>query len=326
MDLMERYIFAVTRRLPEKNREDIEKELRSIIEDMLDQNPEAEPREAKVIKVLQELGDPDILADNYRDSKRYLIGPHLFSKYLMVLKIVLIAVFGGVSIAAIISIITQDQTIGVALGTYIGSAFSGMMQAFAWVTLSFALVERSGKTVSSPSDWEVSDLPHIPVKQALIPRSEPIASIIFSTIFLIIFWSALHLFGVGYFTEQTGLVIVPIFNLELIDSFRWLIIGGFIITIVKEVLKLIAGRWSLKLSFAVAALSLVSLGLAVAVLTNPNVWNPSFVADLTSQMDIGLDIARVWGMITNNIVFVMIIAFLLEAATALYKGYKYSNL
>ena len=35
MEMVERYIYAVTKKLPEKQRSDIEQELRSLIEDML---------------------------------------------------------------------------------------------------------------------------------------------------------------------------------------------------------------------------------------------------------------------------------------------------
>lgn len=37
MEMMERYIYAVTRKLPQSQREDIGKELRGLIEDMLEE-------------------------------------------------------------------------------------------------------------------------------------------------------------------------------------------------------------------------------------------------------------------------------------------------
>jgi len=330
MELINRYIYAVTRRLPDTKRGDIEKELLSIIDDMLEQNQGPEPREKKIIKVLQELGDPDILADNYREAKRYLIGPQLFNKYLMVLKIVLGAVFIGLSIATLVSSIFQEQNIAQITGTYIGSVFAGLMQAFAWVTLGFAIAEQRGVKLteadSEGNEWSIADLPQIPVKQAAIPRSESIAAIIFSTLFLILFWSAVHLIGIGSFTEEAGLVIVPIFNLDLIETMRWLVVASFIVGIVKETLKLIIGRWSFRLALMIAGLSLVSLVLSIVFLTNPGIWNPNFIAEFSGHVDINFDVARLWSLVTRNIVFVVILGFLIETATVLYKGLKYSNL
>ena len=58
-NLIERYVYDVTRRLPEKEREDVMKELRANIYDML---PEGASEDA-VKKVLYELGSPVSLAE-----------------------------------------------------------------------------------------------------------------------------------------------------------------------------------------------------------------------------------------------------------------------
>ena len=57
--LIDLYIQEVTRRLPEKMREDIAMELRSTIEDMLPENYS----EKDVKQVLEKLGNPATLAD-----------------------------------------------------------------------------------------------------------------------------------------------------------------------------------------------------------------------------------------------------------------------
>ena len=63
MNLIDKYIQEVTRRLPEKNRKDIALELRSTIEDMLPK----QYSEEEVKEVLKELGNPAILANGYND-------------------------------------------------------------------------------------------------------------------------------------------------------------------------------------------------------------------------------------------------------------------
>lgn len=330
MDLINRYIYAVTRRLPDKKKGDIKRELRSIIDDMLEQYSGQQPRAEKVKLVLQELGNPEILANNYRATKQYLIGPQLFSTYLTVLKIVLSAVFIGVSIAAIVSnVMAKDPSLGQAIISYIGMVFDGMLQGFTWVTIGFALAERQGVKLTeadSSADWSLEDLPQIPQKKATIPRSEPITGIIFSTLFLIIFWSSLNFFGFGFFSEEASIKIVPIFNPVVIGTFKWLLIASLIIGIAKETLKLIAGRWTLKLALVVVGLSLVSMVLAAIFLTNPDIWNANFVSEVVGKADIDANLVGViWNQVTKNIIFVVIIAFILEAATALYKGFKASG-
>ncbi|MGN1385564.1 MAG: HAAS signaling domain-containing protein, partial [Bacillus sp. (in: firmicutes)] len=61
MKLIDIYIQEVTRRLPEKSREDIALELRSTIEDML---PD-EHTEQDVKAVLEKMGNPATLAGGY---------------------------------------------------------------------------------------------------------------------------------------------------------------------------------------------------------------------------------------------------------------------
>jgi hypothetical protein len=90
-DLIERYVYAISRQLPAKSREDTAKELRTLIADMLaERGAEQEPSEEDVRAVLTELGRPDELAQKYLPAQRNcLIGQPHFRVYQLVLKIVL---------------------------------------------------------------------------------------------------------------------------------------------------------------------------------------------------------------------------------------------
>lgn len=84
MNLIEIYIYEVTRRLPEKNREDIALELQSTIEDMLP----VDYSEKDVKMVLEKLGSPVTLASGYGDRPMHLIGPRYFNVYVTLLKMI----------------------------------------------------------------------------------------------------------------------------------------------------------------------------------------------------------------------------------------------
>ena len=74
-DLIERYIYAVTKQLPKKNREDVSMELRGLIDDMLSERCAVEPTERDVRDVLTELGTPRELYAKYdEDADKCLIG------------------------------------------------------------------------------------------------------------------------------------------------------------------------------------------------------------------------------------------------------------
>ena len=95
MNLIDRYVSEVGKNLPLLNgREDIEKELKSTLEDMLEdrvQNSGRTRDEALEIEVLKEYGSPQKVASTYNPHP-YLIGPKLFPFFLFVLKIVLTVV------------------------------------------------------------------------------------------------------------------------------------------------------------------------------------------------------------------------------------------
>src|SRR5512145_107923 len=92
MNLIDRYIAEVGKHLPRKNRTDIEAEIRSTLEDMLDERMQASGAkgpadDATVMALLKEYGSPREVAGTYA-THPYLIGPRLFPIFEMVVKIV----------------------------------------------------------------------------------------------------------------------------------------------------------------------------------------------------------------------------------------------
>lgn len=94
-NLIDRYIAEVGKHLSLKNRDDIQQEIRSTLEDMLaDRVKESgkEADEAMLVEVLRKFGQPGKVAASYQ-SERYLIGPKLYGSYLTTLQVVLPVVF-----------------------------------------------------------------------------------------------------------------------------------------------------------------------------------------------------------------------------------------
>ena len=84
MDLIERYIYSVSRHMPGKNRRDIENELRSLIMDALDERTQGNtPTETDIVEVLKELGEPSRIARNYIQEGSYIIGPKFYNLYML---------------------------------------------------------------------------------------------------------------------------------------------------------------------------------------------------------------------------------------------------
>src|SRR5262245_64492392 len=96
--LTDRYVDATLRRVPARQRPDIERELRASIADAVDDRLEAggDPAEAEEA-VLTDLGDPARLAAGYADRPLHLIGPAFFLDYTRLLRALLVTVVPAVA-------------------------------------------------------------------------------------------------------------------------------------------------------------------------------------------------------------------------------------
>ena len=77
-ELVNRYVYEVTKRIPKEQRNEIEMELRELIEDMA----EGAPLEEVFVK----LGDPAVFARKYREDKNYVISPEYYVYLKLLLK------------------------------------------------------------------------------------------------------------------------------------------------------------------------------------------------------------------------------------------------
>lgn len=329
MNLVDRYVYAVTKRLPQKQRDDIEKELKTLIDDMLENQQGDETIEKKIVNVLMELGDPELMADNYRETKRYLIGPDNFENYIFILKIVLGAVFLGITVSTIVeSFSILQQGIVYTFARYLAITLSALVQGFAWVTAGFAIAEYNGIKLLDKKDikegWSIAELPEVPQKEAVIARSEIVFSVAFSTIFTCLLIFAPHIFA-AYINNGSGVTtVIPVFNIEVLSRFNMLVIVLFILGVMKEGLKLYFGRWKLRLSIPIITISVISAIISVLIFGNPDVWNASFALEVANHLDFTMNVG-LWNRLSSVVIIIIIVATVIDVATSFYKGIKYNS-
>ena len=331
MEIIERYIYAVVKRLPAKQRDDIEKDLKSLIDDMLaERTGSGMPDVSDAEAVLTELGDPALMAEKYRDTKRYLIGPELFETYIMVLKIVAIAVTLGMSMAMAISVIVTQPTDSVkSIASSISAVFSSVVSALAWVTIIFAIIERSRMesarsfSLKAPEAWKPSSLPKIPVKSAVIPRGESIVGIIFNLIFIILINSfAADLSFVFAFGDVT---VIPLFNPDSLAVYLPIINVLLCLAILKECAKLMVGRWTLPLALGNMALNVLSLIFLVIFFSDMSVWSSEFLNTIvknTPDADMTFLRGFFWGGFSKMMIGIFTFAYILDSIVNLVKALR----
>lgn len=246
---------------------------------------------------------------------RYLIGPKYFSKYLFVLKIVLLSVLLGVTVALFVGGIGSHESIVSLLTNFIATVLSALLQGAAWVTVIFAIFEYKNVDLGTESSWGIQDHPESSPKNALISKSESVFSILFSGLFFSILYVMPEWIGI-YYKSQGAWVSIPAFNVGILNDFNLIIIFIFIMVIVQESLKIIWGKWTVKRAIINAVFSVVSNTLAIMVFANKSIWNSKFFEYIYQHTGFGMN------EIVKAIVLIIVVATIVEIVTDLYKGFR----
>jgi hypothetical protein len=332
MEMINRYVYAVTHKLPEKQRADIEKEVRGLIEDMLDERvPDGEViTQQHVEDILHELGDPYDLAVKYRGVKRYLISPEIFDIYLTVLKVVAYSIWIGLSVVFAIEFILNPMNVIEQFTSYLVSIITVSIQGFAWVTIIFALMEYAGVNVAqignaSKATWKPSQLQPIPNPKTQIKSSEAITGIIFAVLFMVLFIFSRDLLGIHRLAEGER-TFVPFLNEAVFKQYLPFVYVWLGIGLLRECLKLVTKKWSMKLSVYFVLFNIISFVIALIVFQDQAVWNPDFMNEMVQS---GLIVANsdgfetvnnIWSSITEGIVYFIAALLIIDSVHVLFKG------
>ncbi|MEK9199945.1 HAAS signaling domain-containing protein [Ureibacillus sp. FSL E2-3493] len=303
MNLIDSYIHEVTRRLPQKSREDIGLELKSTIEDMLP----LEYTEKDVKQVLQQLGNPVSLASSYNDRPMHLIGPKYFDLYVSFLKMIvpIAAVIAFISVAAI-QIIEFEQgetvlTTGLNILTQsIWNIVSIFIQVFFWLTLIFAIVERidgikdNQPRTMSLNEWTPDDLKNIPFipKKRAISKRHVFGSLLWTAIWGTFYFYASHLVGVYEKTDDGLTFIMPSLNQTILNSYWPLIVLVIGMEIGLALYQLFKGQWTKKVAIFNVLREVIGVVTLIIVIINPNLFNHEFLTYLANIFDISSEKVR----------------------------------
>jgi hypothetical protein len=149
MDLIERYVQDVSRRLPRRLRSDVEKELRSSLYDTLDaknggDGVESEAGDDRVVEVLQAFGPPAQLAASYRSGPDFLVGPELYPAFLKTMRIVVLIVVGLATASVVAGSLGEPNPIfEIAKGLAFSDLLGNVIHAMGWVVLVFWIIQLS---------------------------------------------------------------------------------------------------------------------------------------------------------------------------------------
>lgn len=277
----ERYLEAVLRSIPEAKRTDVERELRSSIDDAVEERVAAgEDRVAVERSVLEGLGDPAQLASGYTGRPNYLLGPELFPLWRSFLPRLIAGVVPLVAIVMIAVTLASGGGLGDAIGAGIDAAISVLIQVAFWTTLVFIFLERAESAREARTEllekagrWKLEKLPE--KSPGRVTAGEAVGEVI----------TVLITIGGLLFLRNLGEILAPGTEVPFFDP----VVTGFWLPVLIVVLGalavlqvgvFLAGRWTMPLAVVYAVLELAFALPVVWLALNGTLVNHAFAAEV----------------------------------------------
>lgn len=299
MEIIKKYIYAIQRRLPASNKEDIAKEINSLIFDDLEgrYSQKDEYTSEEIETVIKDMGHPREVAARYRGDKQLLIGPELFPIYKMVLAIAA----GGTTLGLVISFIvqaindavTQSATLWTFLGNFaqlLGSVFSALLSLVGVLTIVFGLIQHFGKfdtdELNIYDDWKPKDLPDLPEQKDRVRRWEPIVAMSFTVIgFVILNYYVAR--GNLPFVRTWGqeITVLPIFSVDALKQYLPLWNLSLGLSFALQIVLLVQGKYNLGARLFEIGISLLGIVILASLINGPMIVSMDGMINEFGQQD-----------------------------------------
>ncbi|TDC36425.1 hypothetical protein E1211_13505 [Micromonospora sp. 15K316] len=269
--LTDRYLAATLRTVPAARREEIATELRGSIEDMIDgRRAEGRDAEAAEREVLTELGNPAKLAARYADRRLQLIGPTYYLAWERLMKLLLSFVPALVGLVVGLAEGT-DGNGGDAIGKAVVAALQTTVNIGFWVTLVFAVLERTNAKLDLP-EWTVDQLPEDHTN-----RQIGLVDLAASVGWLVLVIAYLPIQHFRSFVPDTDGGNLPILDPALWSFWLPFLMVVLVASIGLEFAKYRAGRWTWPLVGVNAALNVAFSAPLIWLISTDRLLNPDFV-------------------------------------------------
>lgn len=327
-ELINRYVYEVTKRVPKEQRAEIELELRELIDDMTEN--------LSLEQVFIKLGDPAVFARKYREDKNYIIGPEYYDNFMWVMKIVLICTWGGLLVSTIVKCIVDTSGMMETMASFLGNIIMAPISAFGCVALVFVILERQKIRVDLKREkvWRPEMLNPIPDKKARISRGDCIVSIVFLILFSCLLIFAPQLFG-AYSVKDGEVLYVPIFNMARWQFILPVFLMGMAAGFADEIIRLVSGCYCRIVMVSSIITNILGIIFSFIILKVMPFWNQNFAKEIAEQFDDSFKLKVFWenkqivglqgDSLSNIVLAIIVFASILEIATTVYKTMRYGT-
>ncbi len=292
MNFIDRYITAVGKHLFTRKRSDIQNEIRSTLEDMLEDRSRKEgrePDEEMIVSLIKEFGRPEKVAAAYSPDN-HLIGDQFYPIYLLILKIVLPVLAVVLLITSLFGLLVsnpQPDEILVGVGKMFLEMLGAVISAVGAITITFAILERiPGIKSEFTKEWNNEDKDwnprHLP--EAREAERFSISNLVFDMVFtialLVIFNFVPEIVGITSLSDGVWTTI-PLLSDAFFTYLPFLnILWG--LSILLDVALLSRGQWETWSRLTSLLARCMAIAMAGVMLGGPSLVNVPIGMDVGS--------------------------------------------
>jgi hypothetical protein len=326
MELIDRYIYAVGRHLPRKDRRDIQIEIRSILEDTLDNYAHKQGREVDdnmVVAVLEEFGSPEEIARSYNPQPSYLIGPDYYPAFKIGVLIYgsIVTIFYLFSVMFSLRFAPQFirdlvQTLGRVAPDYISS----IINAVGIMVIIFAILERVlPQKEYEPGAWDPNDLPIID-EQTEVKRLGLVVETAVTIAILLLLNFFPQRVGIYFFHDSEG-GFVPMLGADYTTYLLGLNLW-WVLSILLNLFVLRQGHWQRITRWAELGVNIIGVFVLYQIFSAGNFFglNPAWTSVMSDYaLTVAESLTPLFTVLTKGIVGLILLITVIEVFQQLYK-------
>ena len=276
MEIIDRYVAEVGRNLPEKSRPDITREIRSLLEDALEDRSKAAgraPDEGMTVALLKEFGAPAKVAASYLPP-RYLIGPQLYPTFMTVLKVVMTILVVVMLIQFGVALTRAGQSIGEFVAVFAqlrANLMGGLVRGLGTLVIVFAIIQWTTPNLKVPDmDWDPRKLPPVDKHEKPVKIVELAMELVFTVVAIVLF---------NFYADHVGIYLmrgeewrfVPFLSQAFFSYVPALtVLWG--LTVIKDLWVIRDNRWTTASRVFSIALQVFTVGILIAMLSGAPIF------------------------------------------------------
>lgn len=301
------YLYTIGKYLAPSQKEEVLKEIEANLYDYLEENfGNKTYTEAEIETAIKAMGHPRKVAEAYLNSPRMLIGPAYIDTYWLVVKIAMIGIGIGLTVATALSLPETKDGIGLVL-QLVGQLWQSGLAAVGMITLIFAAIHTYSpqETAAQDEAWSVRILEKAPGPSETVKIFDVAIELFFLCVALVV----INKMTIRVALSASDSIIIPMMNMAYFAPYViWinLLMGA---SLLLDVYLLIKRKWQTATRIVYILLDALSIAIFTPLAFTPEIWD---LSKISGALATDKAVVAQWFQTTMQVslaVFVIVVCF-----------------